>query len=263
MAVRCHHGGLHPRQLARLKRASGPDPCLLTLLYKAGRLLWHLPDKLAFSSPNWITHMKTLALTCSLMAICSLVQAQELGQVLSRVPVYQQVAMPRQSCGPTITPNAPTSGAGAMTGAVAGGIIGSVLGDGRGLGTVVGAVGGAILGDKAESNANSQPVTTCTTQTVLENRLVGYTVVYEYAGKTYTVQLPQDPGPTISLQVTPVGTQGVVPAAPVSTVVQPSVVYTQPPVVYAPPPVYRPWPINTSINLGWGWYGGSGHRHWR
>ena len=145
------------------------------------------------------------------------------------------------------------------------GVIGTALGDGRGLGTVVGAIGGAMLGDKAESNANSQPVTTCTTQAVMENRLVGYTVVYEYAGKTYNVQLPQDPGPTIAIQVTPVG---MLPAAPApapqsTTVVTPQVVYTPPPVVYAPPPVYyRPWPVNTSINLGWGWYGG-GHRHWR
>jgi uncharacterized protein YcfJ len=211
------------------------------------------------------TTMKTIALTSALIAACGLVQAQEVGQVLSRTAVYQQVVVPRQSCVQTATPNAPTSGGGAMVGAIAGGVIGTALGDGRGLGTVVGAIGGAMLGDKAESNANSQPVTTCTTQAVMENRLVGYNVVYEYAGKTYNVQLPQDPGPTIAIQVTPVG---MLPAAPApapqsTTVVTPQVVYTPPPVVYAPPPVYyRPWPVNTSINLGWGWYGG-GHRHWR
>ena len=123
----------------------------------------------------------------------------------------------------------------------------------------------AIVGDKVESNANSQPVTTCTTQTVMENRLVGYNVVYEYAGKTYNVQLPQDPGPTLPLQILPAGMQTApAAAAPGATTVvsPPTVVYTQPSVVYAPAPYYRPWPVNTSINLGWGWYGG-GHRHWR
>lgn len=41
----------------------------------------------------------------------------------------------------------------------------------------------------------------CSTQTIYENRAVGYKVVYEYAGKQYTVQLPQDPGPTLQLSV--------------------------------------------------------------
>ena len=209
--------------------------------------------------------MKTVALTCSLLALCGLAQAQEIGQVLSRTAVYQQVAVPRQSCAQNITPNAPTSGAGAFSGAVTGAVLGSIIGEGRGAGALIGAVGGAIVGDKVESNANSQPVTTCTTQTVMENRLVGYNVVYEYAGKTYNVQLPQDPGPTLPLQILPAGMQTPLPAnAPgVATVVTPpAVVYAQPPVVYAPAPYYRPWPVNTSINLGWGWYGG-GHRHWR
>ena len=208
--------------------------------------------------------MKTTVLTAALLAACGLAQAQEVGMVLSRTAVYQQVAVPRQNCAQTITPNAPTSGGGALTGAIAGGVIGSAIGDGRGLGTLVGAIGGAMIGDKAESNANSQPITTCTTQTVMENRLVGYTVVYEYAGKQYTVQLPQDPGPTIPLQISPAGMQTTQPLAPTTVVTQPQVVYAQPPVVYAPAPVYyRPWPVSTSINLGWGWYGGGHHRHWR
>jgi uncharacterized protein YcfJ len=32
---------------------------------------------------------------------------------------------------------------------------------------------------------------------------MGYNVVYEFAGKQYTVQLPKDPGTTIKLQITP------------------------------------------------------------
>ena len=210
--------------------------------------------------------MKTITLSCSLLALYGLAQAQEIGQVLSRTAVYQQVATPRQSCAQTVTPNAPTTGAGAVSGAVTGAVLGTIIGEGRGAGALLGAMGGAIVGDKVESNTNSQPVTTCTTQTVMENHLVGYNVVYEYAGKTYNVQLPQDPGPTIALQIAPAG----MPTASLPTAVtappvvytQPPVVYTQPPVVYAPAPYYRPWPINTSVNLGIGWYGG-GHRHWR
>lgn len=207
--------------------------------------------------------MKKIALSCSLLALCGLAQAQEIGQVLSRVPVYQQVAVPRQTCAQTVTPNAPTSGAGAVSGALTGAVLGTLIGEGRGAGALIGAVGGAVVGDKMESNANSQAVTTCTTQTTMENRLVGYTVVYEYAGKTYTVQLPQDPGPTIALQITPAAATPPAPAP--ATVITPATttVVTRPSVVYAPPPVYySPWPA-TSVNLGWGWYGGGGHRHWR
>ena len=76
--------------------------------------------------------MKTTVLTTALLAACGLAQAQEVGMVLSRTAVYQQVAVPRQNCAQTITPNAPTSGGGAFTGAIAGGVIGSVIGDGRG-----------------------------------------------------------------------------------------------------------------------------------
>ena len=207
--------------------------------------------------------MKKIALSCSLLALCGLAQAQEIGQVLSRVPVYQQVAVPRQTCAQTVTPNAPTSGAGAVSGALTGAVLGTIIGEGRGAGALIGAVGGAVVGDKMESNANSQPVTTCTTQTTMENRLVGYTVVYEYAGKTYTVQLPQDPGPTIALQITPAAATLPAPASATTVITPTTTVVTRPSVVYAPPPVYySPWPA-TSVNLGWGWYGGGGHRHWR
>ena len=41
----------------------------------------------------------------------------------------------------------------------------------------------------------------CSTQTIFENRTVGYKVIYEFAGKQYSVQLPQDPGPTLQLRV--------------------------------------------------------------
>ena len=221
------------------------------------------------------TPMKTIALTCTLLAACGLAQAQEIGQVLSRTAVYQPVAVPRQSCVQTATPNAPTSGAGAASGAITGAVLGAIIGEGRGAGALLGAVGGAVVGDRIESNSNSQPVTTCTTQTTMENRLVGYNVVYEYAGKTYSVQLPQDPGPTLALQISPAGAQSALPSAapaisaPPVVYTQPPVVYSQPPVVYAPPPVvyapapyYRPWPVTTSVHLGWGWHGG-GHRHWR
>jgi uncharacterized protein YcfJ len=219
--------------------------------------------------------MKTL-MTTFLLAATGLTQAQEVGQVISRTAVYQQVAVPRQTC--TQTPVAvqnTTSGAGALMGAIAGAAVGNQIGggSGRALATVAGFMGGAILGDRIENPGSQiQNQTTCTTQTVYENRLSGYNVVYEYAGKQYSVQLPQDPGPTIQLQVTPI-----VPplsAAPTDTVVTTTTaqapVITESRVLYVPTPVYRSYPpVYTNINLGWGWSNGHvhsrrhGHGQWR
>lgn len=46
-----------------------------------------------------------------------------------------------------------------------------------------------------------QNVQQCSTQTFYENRTVAYNVTYEYAGKQYSVQMPQDPGPYVRLQM--------------------------------------------------------------
>jgi uncharacterized protein YcfJ len=215
--------------------------------------------------------MKTLATTL-LLATASLAQAQEIGQVISREAVYQQIAVPRQTCSqmPVAVQN-PTSGGGALMGAIAGGAVGSQIGGGSGqaLATMIGVVGGSIMGDRIENPGTQvQNQTTCTTQNVMENRLVGYNVVYEYAGKQHSVQLPQDPGPTIQLQVTPVAVAQAVAPAPV-VISPPQTVVTQPSVVYVPAPVYRSYPpIYTNLNFGWGWrsgFHGGGHRHghWR
>lgn len=218
--------------------------------------------------------MKQLTTSALLLALAGLAQAQEVGQVISRAAVYQQVAVPRQTCSQTpVAVQTPSSGAGALMGAIAGGAVGSQIGGGSGqaLATMAGIVGGSILGDRIENPGTQvQNQTTCTTQNFMENRLVGYNVVYEYAGKQHTVQLPQDPGPTIQLQVTPLGTtqEQVASTAPVM-VAAPPTVYTQPSVVYVPAPVYSAYPpIYTNLSFGWGWgggYYGGGYRrgHWR
>jgi hypothetical protein len=104
-----------------------------------------------------------------------------------------------------------------------------------------------VLGDSIEGPGNTQlqNVQRCTTQTFYENRTVAYNVVYTYAGKQYSVQMSQDPGPTLQLQVNPVGT-----ATPTTTVqlsndvVQPTttVIVTKPaPLVVVPPPPPPPF----------------------
>jgi uncharacterized protein YcfJ len=152
-----------------------------------------------------------IALIAGLMTTCvsTATQAQEVGKVISSTPIIQQVAVPRQVCNTQqVVTGGQKSGAGAAMGAIAGGAIGNQIGNGSGraLATMAGIFGGAIMGDNIEGPGTPEVknVQNCSTQTVYENRTMAYNVVYEYAGKQYTVQMPQDPGPTVRLQITPV-----------------------------------------------------------
>ena len=195
-------------------------------------------------------------------------QAQEVGRVLSSTPLIQQVSVPRQVCSTEqVAVQQPKSGAGALMGAIAGGAIGNQIGHGAGqaAATMLGLMGGAVMGDRIEGAppAQLENVQRCATQNILENRTLGYQVVYEYAGKQYSVQMPSDPGPTIALQVAPVGSSAPAPAAaPTYTAVVP--VNPAPVVITAPPsyyysPYYAPY-YGPAINLRWGEWD---RRHWR
>jgi len=137
-------------------------------------------------------------------------QAQdEQGRVISSTPVVQQIAVPRQVCQEQlVTVPGQRSGAGAIMGGLAGGAMGNAVGDGSGraLATVIGLIGGAVVGDRIEGGGQTrtQTVQQCSTQNFYENRTVAYNVVYEYAGRQYTTQMPQDPGRYVRLSVTPV-----------------------------------------------------------
>ncbi len=245
------------------------------------------------------------ALVLSTAAVTALLSlnvsaADILARVISSTPVVQQVAVPRQVCNnQALVSEAPRSGAGALLGAVAGGAAGNAIGNGSGraLATMIGLFGGAIIGDRVEGSSNQvQNVQQCTTQTFYENRPSHYNVVYEYQNTQYNVQMANDPGQYVRLQVTPVGAVNTPPQQPQpqtyfqpapaqpayiqqsTTYIQP--VYVQPayvqqvvaaPVIY---PAYypRPYrqhyyspPVGVSLNLGYsrGFGGGHGHGHWR
>ena len=228
-----------------------------------------------------------LAATGFTLACAGVHAQQDTARVISSIPIVQNVAVPRQVCTTQqVMVEQPRSGAGALLGAIAGGAAGNAIGDGSGraAATALGIFGGAILGNRIEGPSGLQPQnqTTCTTQTVNETRTTGFNVTYEYAGRQYQVQMPQDPGPTIRVQVTPM-----VPAqtlqAPVSSVQGESMVAAAPAVIYStsavpvqrvavvqPVPVsvyYNPWPVyGTYVQTGV--YGARfghhhHHRHWR
>jgi uncharacterized protein YcfJ len=218
--------------------------------------------------------MKKVALPLLLVLGSGLSVAQEVGRVISSTPVIQQIGVPRQVCTTQqVTSPGTKSGAGAAMGAIAGGAIGNNIGDGAGraVATMLGLVGGAILGDRIEGApaAQVQNVQSCSTQTFYENRTVSYNVVYEFNGKQYTVSMPQDPGPFVKLQVTPISAATTVPA-PTATYAQPAVIAQEVIVVERPSYVVaqrnhyaRPYHPPVGVNLHWGYPLENSPRHWR
>ena len=178
---------------------------------------------------------RVAAITVSVGAASFTAQAQEIvGRVVSSTPVVSQVGVPRQVCtAQPVTQSGTSSGGGALLGALIGGVIGNTIGHGggRAAATGIGMVGGAMIGDQI-SNTNSgqaRSQQSCTTQTFYESRTVAYNVVYEVGGRQYSVQMPHDPGPTIRLQVTPIGAVSSQPLTDASRALyeQPAVAYSQ------------------------------------
>ena len=216
-------------------------------------------------------HLKSVVSAVSCLACAALLsapnpaaaQTQEVtGRVISSTPVLVQVPVQTQVCGNTpVAIQQPNSGGGALLGAIAGGAIGNALGGGAGkaLATVAGVVGGSMVGNSIEANGNTQVVNAqqCGVQTAYQNRTL-FNVVYEFADKQYSVQMPVDPGQTIQLQLGPV--QAPAAALPPSvTVVTPA--YYPYPGYY---PGYYPYaPIGVSVGVGyWGGRYWGGGRRW-
>jgi uncharacterized protein YcfJ len=195
-------------------------------------------------------------------------QAAEFATVVSSTPVSASVPVPRQVCsdGQQLVQQRP-SGAGAVIGAIAGGVIGHNLGYGAGqaVATGLGAITGAAIGNSVEAGATPPvevPVQRCQTVTTYENRVVGYDVVYDYAGQRYSTRMARDPGAQLAVSVQPV-------AADATRVPAPA--YAEPVPAVAPQPYYQPVPpvmyyqpappvVYMAPAIGFGYYGGYGYR---
>lgn len=137
--------------------------------------------------------------------------------VLQSTAIYRTVetSTPRQECWleevvresrPQYRSNTPN-----ILGAVIGGAIGNAVGHNKSnqrVGAVVGAVlGASVARDISHANRSSNlyydTVERCETvyDSYLEERLVGYDVVYSYNNREYTVRTQRDPGATIRVRV--------------------------------------------------------------
>ena len=214
--------------------------------------------------------MKHSVLFAALGLVAFGAAAQEVGNVISATPVVQQVAVPRQTCAPGMVQAQPyTSGMGGLAGGITGAALGSAVGHGSGTAAamVIGTIGGALLGNSIEANnmrAQQAATPTCTTENAIENRTVGYDVVYEYGGRQYSTRLPYDPGPTVRLQVAQgsmapsapaQGVAGTVSAPPVQGAVAvapqpvpaPQVLPSASPQVLAAPVIVQPYPAYPAV----------------
>jgi uncharacterized protein YcfJ len=149
---------------------------------------------------------KTLMALAVLASAAGAANADEFARVVSSSPLLQQVAIPRQVCTQQQVEAPPTtSGLGAILGGVAGAALGNQVGHGggRAVATAAGAIGGAVLGNNIEGPGASrvETVQNCHTETVYEQRVSGYAVQYEYAGKQYSTQMPYQPGQSIRVRV--------------------------------------------------------------
>lgn len=137
--------------------------------------------------------------------------------VLQSTAIYRTVetSTPRQECWleevvrksrPQYRSHTPN-----ILGAVIGGAIGNAVGHNKSnqrVGSVVGAVlGASVARDISYSNRSRnvryETVERCETvyDSYLEDRLVGYDVVYSYNNREYTVRTQRDPGATIRVRV--------------------------------------------------------------
>lgn len=104
-----------------------------------------------------------------------------------------------------------TSGGGAILGAVIGGVLGNQVGDGRG--RQVARAAGVIIGGAIGHNVsrqrqrqrygNERVYERCETRyrDSYEERVDGYEVTYEYAGRRHVTRMPNDPGERIRVRV--------------------------------------------------------------
>jgi uncharacterized protein YcfJ len=127
-------------------------------------------------------------------------------QVVSVVPVSQDVSTPQQVChdvvvSHTVPPKDHHQIAGTVIGAVTGGLLGHMIGGGKGnaLATAAGAIGGGYAGKKIEEshqheNVQSEVVHRCSTVANTSSNIVGYDVTYVYNGVTRTTRMDHDPG---------------------------------------------------------------------
>ena len=237
---------------------------------------------------NLIHHTPAIVVALGGSVLTVAAQATDYATVVSSTPVTAAVPVPRQVCSDArqFVQQQP-SGAGSLIGAIAGGLLGNSVGAGfgRAAATGLGVVAGSVIGNRVEADTNpvaEVPVRRCRTVNNIETRVVGYDVMYDYAGQRYSTRMARDPGTQFAISLQPAdGTARALPvpaeAEATTTPLPPAYYEPLPQTAYTAPtytPYYAPYGYYTgpavyaapiiSIGFGLGYYGGwRGGRHWR
>ncbi|GGP26941.1 glycine zipper 2TM domain-containing protein [Silvimonas amylolytica] len=158
------------------------------------------------------TQFKTLiAAALTLSATVAMADAYpDYARVVSSTAIVQRVNAPRQECWTenqqVQTQNQAGGVVGSIIGGVAGGVLGHQVGGGRGkdVATVAGAIGGALIGNQVGSGqpqVQNQQVQRCRQVDAWQDQVTGYHVTYDYKGRQFSANLPQQPGDRIPVEV--------------------------------------------------------------
>ncbi|MCV2352541.1 hypothetical protein LNV09_00040 [Paucibacter sp. B2R-40] len=191
------------------------------------------PQGTASRSPNQDLTAVALVLvlgTVLLSALPAEVRAQTqpqaserstLVRVISSTPNLERITETRQQCGyetqqvpsPAVSQQAGLGGTGgALLGALAGGLLAAQVGKGNGkhaaiaAGSATGALVGKSLAEQSSpapsyATYSQQQVQVCRPVSVQREQVRDYTVRYEHQGQEYQVQLPQQPGQWLRLNI--------------------------------------------------------------
>jgi uncharacterized protein YcfJ len=126
----------------------------------------------------------------------------QMARVLSATPNIERFVETRQQCSEQVqqvTTQGSSNLGGVLVGSVIGGVAGSAIG--KGTGKTIATATGAALGAQVARNYGEQPTTTnkvvqvCQPVNTVREQVRDYSVRYEWDGREYSVNLPQNPGP--------------------------------------------------------------------
>lgn len=125
----------------------------------------------------------------------------QMARVLSATPNIERFVETRQQCSEQVqqvTTQGSSNLGGVLVGSVIGGVAGSAIG--KGTGKTIATATGAALGAQVARNYGEQPTTTnkvvqvCQPVNTVREQVRDYSVRYEWEGREYSVNLPQNPG---------------------------------------------------------------------